>query len=240
MPTSVIKRISLSILMGINNQLCEKLNERKRNVIERHRKFGGQPSVRSKWSAANAAGRVIDTYRSADSVSVGKCSTGLFIRAEERRFRVTASLSARRASDDSITQASLVSIAIIRRKSEERPAAGARKRRPDTHARVMWPWIRMPEPVLSTSFFGRCFLPLPAFRNENGECTLDVVTRKQSNKETPTARTDGEKAPNAAASNGRTFTFPMPADSLVSLRIYRPAGRYIAGTHERVNYAQTN
>lgn len=106
------------------------VHNRNRAEIERDiESFGGRPSARS---SKTPRARLAGSSTRADQRQcrcVGKCPTGLFIRAEERRFRVTASLSACRANDDSITQTSLGrSIAIIRRKSEERLAAGARKR----------------------------------------------------------------------------------------------------------------
>lgn len=125
---------------------------------------------------------------------VGKCPTGLFIRAEERRFRVTASLSACRANDDSITQTSLGrSIAIIRRKSEERLAAGARKRMQihtracthdvavDTHARTRPP-LSLSASLCAYLLFAHTEKrkwPIYMYIRTRMSYTLDVVTRER-------------------------------------------------------------
>lgn len=112
-------------------------------------------------------------------------------------------------------------------------------------ARNAWLWIRTLELVPSTSFLFPFFfsgasacLPSPhTTRNENGEYTLDVVTREQSDKESPTARTS-EKASNAAAT---TVGHSLPrCRTIVSFpsRIYWSAERFVAGTREQVNYVR--
>lgn len=87
-------------------------------------------------------------------------------------------------------------------------------------------------------FFRRIRLSaLPAYdeKREWRVYTLDVVTREQSDKESPTARTS-EKASNAAAT---TVGHSLPrCRTIVSFpsRIYWPAERFVAGTREQVNY----
>lgn len=149
--------------------------------------MGGLRRGQTRYSRAHGRLGVIDTCRS-QRYRVGK----VFHRFIYTTRRATVSghrlvVGVPRASDDSITRAtSLVSIAIIRRKLEERLAAGARKHtqiyactrrctRGYILARVTWSWITALGYRLRSLFLfamrSSLFPPALPSRNENVEYT---------------------------------------------------------------------
>lgn len=95
---------------------------------QRYRKFWRAAFGEVKRGTARTAGRVIDTCRSVASVLVNVLPVYIYTsrRATVSGHRLVVGIAARMMTR--LLRPCLVSIAIIRRKSEERLAAGARKR----------------------------------------------------------------------------------------------------------------
>lgn len=185
---------------------------RRLRVAERHRKFrrAAFDEVKRPYSARARARRghrhVPDhRHRPCALVSV---PLGLFIRAEERRFRVTGSLACGRAAacrvarvDDSITPAEP---RVSYRDNPPEVGGAIRSWRPETHADIYARARARLRLRLSLSL-----LPICRRETRMERATLGAVTREQPNKESPTARSDREKARRRSCLlNGRTFTWP--------------------------------
>lgn len=165
-------------------------------------------------------------------VGVGNCSTGLYLyEPKSDGFGSPPRCRHCRANDDSITQAE----PRLYRDNPAEVGGTARSWRPETHVDTRRARVRTTLgrgyarsslsrlPLFFFFFFfffsgaSACLPSLHTTRNENGEYTLDVVTREQSDKESPTARTGGRReSAECSCHNGRAFTSPMPDDSLVS------------------------
>jgi len=181
---------------------------------------------------------------SISGVGVSKCSTGLYLyKPKSDGFGSPPRCRHCRANDDSITQAE----PRLYRDNPAEVGGTARSWRPETHVdtrharaqRLAVDTHARACPVHLFSFFFFFFFrrirlsALPAYdeKREWRVYTLDVVTREQSDKESPTARTS-EKASNAAATTvGHSLRRCRTIVSFPS-RIYCPAECFVAGTRE--------
>lgn len=204
------------------------------NRNRRHRKFRRAAFGEIKRDTARTIGRVIDTCRSA-AASVLVSVLPVYIYTKSDGFGSPPRCRRCRVNDDSITRAE----PRLYRDNPAEVGGTARSWRPETHvdtsrARATlgrgYARLSLSRPPLFFffSFFLRAHPPvcLPCIRrrNENGEYTLDVVTREQSDKESPTARiVRRRESAECSCHNGRAFTSPMPDDSLVSFEDL-PAG----------------
>lgn len=203
------------------------------NRNRRHRKFRRAAFGEVKRGTARTTGRVIDTCRSA-AASVLVSVPPVYIYTKSDGFGSPPRCRRCRVNDDSITRAE----PRLYRDNPAEVGGTARSWRPETHvdtsrARATlgrgYARLSLSRPPLFFffSFFLRAHPPVcpPCIRrrNENGEYTL-IVTREQSDKESPTARIVGRReSAECSCHNGRAFTSPMSDDSLVSFKDL-PAG----------------
>lgn len=135
-------------------------------------------------------------------VGVGKCSTGLYLyEPKSDGFGSPPRCRRCRANDDSITQA----VPRLYRDNPAEVGGTARSWRPETHVATHVPRTRAQRSAVDTHaqacpvhlfsflfFFFSRRIRLSALLAHERMYTLDVVTREQSDKESPTARS-GER-----------------------------------------------